>query len=64
MVYVLLHDAGSESDWVLDLVAVGFDKPLGQLEGTMRSSADVAAASDAFCSAYCQVGVAWQILGV
>lgn len=47
--------AGSEADWVLDLVAVGFDKPLGQLEGTMRTHADVQAASDAFCSAHCKV---------
>jgi hypothetical protein len=41
--------SGSESDQVLDLVATGFNKPTGDLLGrTMRTQADVEAASDAF----------------
>lgn len=40
--------AGSESDWVLDLVATGFSKPEDEFGHTMRSKADIDAAADAF----------------
>jgi len=44
--------AGSESDWVLDLVATGFSKP-GHLFGkTLRTNEDVGLAADGF-KAHC-----------
>ena len=40
--------AGSEADWVLDLVATGFSKPAHLFGHTLRTKADVDAVADAF----------------
>jgi len=49
------YNKGSESDWVLDLVATGFDKPDHLFGNTLRSAADVGAAADAFKEHYVKV---------
>ena len=48
---------GSEPDWVLDLVATGFSKPLQLFGSTLRTKADVNAAADAFKADYLKVRV-------
>lgn len=52
----LLHFAGSESDWVLDLVATGFEKDIQLFGHTMRTTVDVDAAADAFKGVHTKVG--------
>lgn len=47
--------AGSEPDWVLDLVATGFNKPDHLFGHSMRSKEDVDAAADAFKEKYTRV---------
>ena len=47
--------AGSESDWVLDLVATGFDKPSDMFGHSLRTTEDVKAAANAFREHYIQV---------
>lgn len=44
--------AGSVPDWVLDLVATGFDKPEHLFGNTLRTAADVRAAAKAFKAHY------------
>jgi hypothetical protein len=53
--YERLH--GDESDWLLDLVATGFDKPQ-RLYGNalMQQQEDVEQAAEAFKASYLQVG--------
>lgn len=47
--------AGSEPDWVLDLVATGFNKPENLFGHTMQSKDDLDAAADAFKDGYTRV---------
>lgn len=47
--------AGSESDWVLDLVATGFSKPESLFGLTLQTNADIDAAADAFSASRGQV---------
>jgi hypothetical protein len=49
--------AGSEPDWVLDLVATGFNKPEHLFGASMRDKDDVDAAADAFRDKYIRVRV-------
>jgi hypothetical protein len=51
--YQRLH--GEESDWLLDLVATGFDKPQQLYGNALMASADIAAAAQAFLKHYLQV---------
>jgi hypothetical protein len=44
--YERLH--GEESDWLLDLVATGFERPLHMYGNTFKDSQDIAAAATAF----------------
>lgn len=61
------YNKGSESDWVLDLVATGFDKPDHLFGNTLRSAADVGAAADTFKEHYVKVSpfataaAAWRL---
>lgn len=50
--FALCDAAGSESDWVLDLVATGFDKPAALFENSMRSTEDIMEAAKAFKQHY------------
>uniref|UniRef100_A0A383VMS4 ABC transporter domain-containing protein n=1 Tax=Tetradesmus obliquus TaxID=3088 RepID=A0A383VMS4_TETOB len=50
--YPRLH--GSESDWLLDLVATGFDKPQQLFGNAMMAREDIPAAADAFLAHYLQ----------
>ena len=45
----------SQSDWVLDLVAIGFDKAVADGGKTMRTLQDVEAASQAFINTHSKV---------
>jgi hypothetical protein len=47
--------AGSEPDWVLDLVATGFEKDAQLFGHTMRTTDDVDAAADAFKDVHAKV---------
>jgi hypothetical protein len=46
---------GEEADWLLDLVATGFDKPQLLLGNRLMGSEDTSAASQAFLTHYLQV---------
>ncbi|WIA12631.1 hypothetical protein OEZ85_006286 [Tetradesmus obliquus] len=50
--YPRLH--GSESDWLLDLVATGFDKPQQLFGNALMAREDIPAAADAFLAHYLQ----------
>jgi hypothetical protein len=52
---LLAFSAGSEPDWVLDLVATGFNKPEHLFGASMRDNEDVDAAADAFREKYVRV---------
>lgn len=56
--------AGSEPDWVLDLVATGFNKPDHLFGHSMRSKEDVDAAADAFKEKYTRVRGASRLVTV
>jgi predicted amidohydrolase YtcJ len=51
--FARLH--GEESDWLLDLVATGFDKPQQLFGNKLMDSEDVAAAANAFRANYMKV---------
>jgi hypothetical protein len=52
--YERLH--GAEADWLLDLVATGFDKPQTLLGNRLMHGDDTPAAAKAFLAHYLQVG--------
>jgi hypothetical protein len=52
--YEWLH--GKEADWLLELVATGFDKPQMLLGNRLMRSDDTPAAAQAFLGHYLQVG--------
>ncbi len=56
--FTVTATAGSEPDWVLDLVATGFNKPENLFGHSMRSKDDLDAAADAFKDCYTRVRLA------
>lgn len=56
--------AGSDCDWVLDLVATGFSKPVQQFGPTLTTPAEVFAVADAFCEQHLQVWLCSYVIFV
>jgi hypothetical protein len=52
---------GEESDWLLDLVAAGFDKPEEMYGNKLMASKDISTAAAAFLESYVQVNW-WHLL--